>query len=117
MKLRGQPICWICTKDLKEKKEVKAMVHRKCWDKAPKVEGDQLTLNLMPTDTELKRRGCPTVCTVCYGFGFYDFSKSYKGQEVKMSLAGARMNFRTRPCRACGADPCPKGEPNEPLKR
>lgn len=45
-RLRGQPICWICCKNLKEKSEVKAMVHRKCWDNAPKVEGDQLRMKL-----------------------------------------------------------------------
>ncbi len=45
-RLRGQPICWICTKDLKTKKDVKAMVHRTCWENMVPLPGDQLKLKL-----------------------------------------------------------------------
>lgn len=71
----------------------------------------------MPTDTELKKRGCPTTCKTCHGYGDYQFGPDYKGMNVHMSAAGARLNFRTKACKVCGANPCPKGSPNEPLKR
>lgn len=70
----------------------------------------------MPTDTELKKRGCPTKCANgCYGFGWYKFGPDYNGPEVRMSLAGARMGFRTKECPVCKANPNPSGQLNEPI--